>query len=151
MTDLLTPNQYMDLLLARRAAHEARHGRRPGFPALLDWFIEPGDEDLVDMATLVPAQRVETKRPTRPRRYRPASYWRDRLERITARMERINGTTRHETTDRAAHTGIGIRQTGRQARRYGETIDRVSGEYVRLEKQRGHAVRMLRAAEASEP
>lgn len=154
MSELLTPDQYMDLLVRRREAYEAAHPPRAEvklrFPALLDWFIEPGDEDLVDMTAIEAANRPAERRPKRSRRYRPASYWRAELERIASRMDEINGLQRHATSDPAAYGGIGIRQTARQARRYGERIDRAAAEYVRLEKKRTHATRMLRAARARE-
>lgn len=151
---LLTPDQYMDLLVQRRDAYEAAHPPRSAvklrFPALLEWFIEPGDEDLVDMVAIETANRPTQRRPKRPRRYRPASYWHAELERIVTRMDEINGLQRHATSDPAAYVGLGIRQTARQARRYGERIDRAAAEYVRLEKKRAHAARMLRAAQARE-
>lgn len=148
---LLTPDQYVALLLRRQEEHAATHPRVLGFPPLLEWFIEPGDEDLVDMAAIDrPAPSPRPARSKRPRQYRPASHWQAELERIEQRMAAINGIQRHATTDPAAYGGLGIHQTARQARRYGAQIDRAAAEYVRLEKRKTHAARMLRAAQARE-
>lgn len=152
MTTLLTPDQYMDLLLERQAEYVAQNGPAIlGFPPLLDWFIRDGDEALVDMDAIEAADAVVMERPApKPRRYRPASYWRDELDRVTARMNAISGVQRHATDDPAAYGGVGISQTARQRRKYGESLDRTAAEWVRLEARRSHAVSMLRKAEARE-
>lgn len=148
----LSPDQYMDLLAKRRDDYYAEHEHIPGFPALLDWFIQPGDEDLVDMTAIETANRAadDTGRPRQPRRYRPASHWRERLAAIQARLDALNGIQRHDTDDRAAHGGIGIRQTSRQRAQYGKRIDRVAAEYVELERERRDVAAKLRRAEARE-
>ena len=133
----LSPDEYADLLVARRDAYYVDHPPRPGFPAMLDWFVEDGDEDLVDVAACEAATRpLEDDRPRRARTYRPASYWRDRLAKVDARLDALNGVQRHATDDPAAYGGIGIQQTPRQRRKYGERIDRTAAEYVRLTNQR---------------
>ena len=38
----LSPDEYADLLVARRDAYYVDHPPRPGFPAMLDWFVEDG-------------------------------------------------------------------------------------------------------------
>jgi hypothetical protein len=147
----MSPGEYMDLLEQRRQEHYAEHGQpRDGFPALLEWFVRDGDDALVDMGAIETANRAHDDRPKRPRHYRPALYWRARLDHIEARMAAINGASRHNTTDPAAYGGIGIRQTARQRARYGARIDRAASEYVRLESDRSHARRMLAAAEKRE-
>lgn len=152
----LSPDEYADLLVARRDAYYVDHPPRPGFPAMLDWFIEDGDEDLVDVAAVEAATRpLEDDRPRRartyrPASYRPASYWRDRLAKVDARLDAINGIRRHDTSDLAAYGGIGIRQTARQTRRHGSRIDAVAAEYVRLTTQRSNLVAKLARAETRE-
>lgn len=153
MADLLTPEQYMDLLLERQAEYDAQHPRVLGFPPLLDWFIRDGDEHIVDMDAINRANaahdRVE-KRPTRPRYYKPASHWRTVVDTTQKRMDVINGVQRHATTDPAAYGGVGVRQTARQKRKHWERIDNAASEYVRLEARLKHAKTMLRRAEERE-
>ena len=153
MADLLTPDQYMDLLLERQREHEADHPPVGWVRTLPTWFIRDGDERLVDMAAIdkanAAADRAE-KRPTKPRTYRPASHWRDVVERTQKRMDAINGTQRHDTTDPAAYGGVGVRQTARQKRKHWERIDNAAAEYVRLEARLRHAKSMLRKAEGRE-
>lgn len=150
---LLTPEQYMNVLLERQAEYAAEHPPVLGFPPLLDWFIRDGDEHLVDMDAIDRANaahdRVE-KRPTKPRYYKPASHWRAVIERTQRRMDAINGIQRHHTTDPAAYGGVGIRQTSRQRRQYADRIDKAAAEYVRLEARLRHATSMLRKAETRE-
>ena len=141
----MTGDEYMDLLLERRDAYYAEHGQpRPGFPALPEWFIRDGDEELFTP----PEPTPQPKREPKPRTYRPATYWRDRLERIDARLAALDPGPRHGTTDSAAYGGIGIRQTARQDRQWAARIDRTAAEYVRLTKQRAEvAGRLMRAEE----
>lgn len=149
----ITPDEYMDVLLARQAAHIADHPpRRPGFPPLLEWFIRPGDEDLVNMNAIKAATTREDGPPSvkKPRTYRPAAHWRDQLARIDARLEAINGITRHGTTDPAAYGGIGVRQTARQQQRYWARIDRAAAEHTRLTARRAEVAAKLRRAEQRE-
>ena len=147
----LSPDEYADLLAARRDAYYAEHPPRPGFPAMLDWFVEDGDEDLVNVAACEAATRpLEDDRPRRARTYRPAAYWRDRLDAVDARLDAINGIRRHDTSDLAAHGGVGIRQTARQTRRHGSRIDAVAAEYVRLSTQRRDLAARLARAESRE-
>ena len=62
----LSPDEYADLLVARRDVYYVEHPPRPGFPAMLDWFVEDGDEDLVDVAACEAATRpLEDDRPRR--------------------------------------------------------------------------------------
>ena len=153
MADLLTPDQYMDLLLERQREHETEHPPVGWVRTLPTWFIRDGDEHLVDMAAIdkanAAAERVE-KRPTKPRTYRPASHWRGVVERTQKRMDAINGYQRHDTTDSAAYGGVGVRQTPRQRRQHWQRIDSLAAEYVRLEKRLSHAKSMLRKAEERE-
>ena len=147
----LSPDEYADLLVARRDAYYVDHPPRPGFPAMLEWFVEDGDEDLVDVAACEAATRpLEDDRPRRARTYRPASYWRDRLAKVDARLDAINGIRRHDTGDLAAYGGIGIRQTARQTRRHGSRIDAAAAEYVRLSTQRRDLAARLARAETRE-
>lgn len=143
----MNPDQYMDLLVQRREEYYAEHGQpRPGFPALLDWFIRDGDEEIFTPPEPTPQPKPERK----PRTYRPATYWRDRLASIEARMEALDPGPRHDTTDSAAYGGIGVRQTARQNAQWGARIDRTAAEWVRLDQQRREVAGKLARAEKRE-
>ena len=130
MTDLLSPNAYMDLLLERQREYEQEHPPVGWVRTLPTWFIRDGDEHLVDMAAIEAANAA--------------------VERVEKRMDAINGYQRHDTTDPAAYGGVGVRQTARQRRQHWQRIDSVAAEYVRLEKRLAHATSMLRKAERRE-
>ncbi len=137
----LTPEQYMDLLKQRREAYYAEYGQpHPGRPALIEWFIEDGDEQLVDRAAidadLAAADRASRRTAPTPRAHRTAASIRAELDRVEARLAAIEGTRRHDTDDLAAYGGIGIRQTGRQRRKHGERLDRLAQEHTRLTRKR---------------
>lgn len=148
--NLLSPNAYMDLLLERQREYEQEHPPVGWVRTLPTWFIRDGDEHLVDMAAVEAANAAVEKRPTKPRRYKPASHWRDVIDRTQKRMDVINGYQRHDTTDPAAYGGVGVRQTERQRRKHWQRIDSAAAEYVRLEKRLEHATSMLRKAEQRE-
>lgn len=115
---LLDGEEYMELLEYRRAEWEAAHPAReaaeaqiaqikaefpdanpqikpklPPLRPLLEWFILPGDEDLVDMAALERAVAPEPapKRTPRPRVYRSAASLREERDRVQARMDAVAG------------------------------------------------------------
>lgn len=145
---VLTGDEYMALLVERREAYYAEHGQpRLGFPALLEWFIRDGDEELFTP----PEPTPQPKREAKPRTYLPASHWRERLARVEARMAQIDGSTRrHDTDDPAAYGGIGVRQTARQQRQHWNRIDRAAAEMVRLEQRRKEYAGKLARAEQRE-
>jgi hypothetical protein len=116
----MTGDEYMELLARRRDEWEAAHPARaaveaqierikrdfPGsnpvirpdwkpWPALLEWFIEPGDEDLVD----IPEPQTQPKQKPKPRVYRSAASLREDRDRLVAKRDAI--TTDDETPDRA--------------------------------------------------
>ena len=143
----LTGDEYMALLVERRDAYYAEHGQpRLGFPALLEWFIRDGDEDLFTPPEPTPQPKSERK----PRTYKPASHWRERLARIDAELAALDPGPRHGTTDPAAYGGIGVRQTARQDRQWGARIDRAAERYVRLTRARNEVAGKLARAETRE-
>ena len=143
----MTGDEYVALLVQRREEYYAKHGQpRPGFPALLEWFIRPGDEEIFTP----PEPAPQPKRETTPRTYRSAAYWRQELARIEARMNALDPGPRHNTTDSAAYGGIGIRQTARQNRQWGQRIDKTAAEWVRLNTRRRQITAKLARAEARE-
>lgn len=149
---LLTPAEYADVLAERAAAWQQDNPSRLGAPPLIEWFIEDADVDLVDMDAIDAANTAADppRRTKQPRRYRPASYWRGKLERVDARLADLHGTQRHDTTDVAAYAGIGVRQTPRQRARYGSRVDAAAAETVNLTARRADLARRLRSAELRE-
>lgn len=106
----MTGDQYMELLEQRRAAYMAANPPRQiaeaaierikrEFPhanpqlkpkwqpleALLEWFIQPGDEDLVEL----PEKKPAPKRQPKPRVYRSAASLREERDRLVARRVAI--------------------------------------------------------------
>lgn len=140
----LTGDQYMELLLQRQAAFMAQCTPRPGAKVLLaptlESFVRPGDEDLVEL----PAP--EPHRTPVPRRYRPASYWRERIAALDAQMNDTAAAV--DLGDRAAAGGVGIGRS--RATRHGRRADAALSRYTALATRRDHAERMLRAATARE-
>jgi hypothetical protein len=138
----------MELLQQRMeewlAANPLPNGMSRKFPPLLTWFIQDGDEDLVDPAILA-APEPQPKPVRKPRYYRPASYWRDRIDRLEPQMQVL---TEPLINDRAAAGGVplGPKRTARIQAREDSRLQK----YVALDKQLNHARHMLRAAEARE-
>lgn len=141
----LSGDEYMALLQQRADQWLAsRSGVRPKFPPLLTWFIQDGDEDLVDPAILAPPEPAP-KPVRRPRYYRPASYWRTEVARLEAERAALAEPL---ITDRAAAGGValGPKRTAHIQQREDARLRR----YVALEPKLRHAQAMLRAAEARE-
>lgn len=150
----LTPDEYMALLLERRDDYETRHPpTRPWIRALPEWFIRDGDEDLVDMDAIEDVNRRATEQPTRtpkPRNYRPASHWREKLARIDRELDALDPGPRFGTTDMAAYGGVGVPQTARQNAQWARRIDRTAERYVRLTRARDEIAGKLARAERRE-
>ncbi len=87
----MTGDEYITVLEQRRAAYMAE---RPGQPEwlvpLLEWFIEPGDEQLVTLPA--PAPKPERPAPA-PRRYRSAASLRAARDQLQARLDALTGTS----------------------------------------------------------
>lgn len=104
----LTGEQYMELLEERRTEWEAAHQPDPEaeierikaeFPnarpklkpgwvpprPLLEWFVEPGDEDLVEL----PEPKPAPKRTPKPRTYRSVQSLKEERDRLLARRAAI--------------------------------------------------------------
>ncbi|MBF6416961.1 hypothetical protein [Nocardia cyriacigeorgica] len=142
----LSGDEYMALLQQRMDEWLAIHSTtvRPKFPPLLEWFIQDGDENLVDPAILA-APEPQPKPVRRPRYYRPASYWQTEVARLEAERATL---TEPLITDRAAAGGValGPKRTARIQQREDGRLRR----YVALEPKLRHAQAMLRAAAARE-
>ncbi len=142
----LSGDEYMDLLQQRMdewlAANSAT--MNPKYPPLFQWFVRDGDEDLVDPALLA-APEPKPKPVRQPRYYRPASYWREQVERIEAQRAALAEPL---VTDRAAAGGcaLGPKRTARVQKLEDGRLRR----YAALEPKLLRAQHMLRAAVARE-
>jgi hypothetical protein len=149
---IVTGNEYMEILVARAADWEARHPTPTEFPPgairprlrlppLLEWFIRDEDELWVQL----PEPQRTPKPEPKPRYYRPASYWRERCDRITVQMDALAAPI---LPDVAAARGqaIGRKRTARVQ----ERMDSQLARYTALRRKLNHAEGMLRAAEQRE-
>ena len=144
---LLTGDEYMALLVERQAAHIAKHPPNPSWLVpLLEWFILPGDEDLFTP----PKPTPQPKRERKPVNYKPASHWRQKLERIDAELAALDPGPRFGTTDMAAYGGVGVPQTARQNRQWARRIDRAAERYGRLTRARDEIAGKLARAKRRE-
>lgn len=126
----LTGDEYMALLLERQAAYVAEHPPAPGVTwaarPLLEWFIQPGDEELFTPPKEVP----QPKRETKPRVYRPAASLREERDRLIAQRAPLLVPL---SPDRAASGGValGRKRTARMQQRE----DRRLQQYVALTRR----------------
>lgn len=117
----MTGDEYVTVLLERQQQHCAKRGITGPYRPLLEWFIRPGDEDMVDL----PVEPAALKLAPTPRRYRSAASLRAERDRLVARRGRLG---RPDTDDPAA-VRAGHRQVTRQAAR----LDRELRRYVTLD------------------
>jgi len=147
--DPLTGDQYVEhVLLARQAAWADQHrpaGEAKGLkltriitPLLPDFVLE-ADTPHVQLPQATPKPRPQ------PRKYRPASYWQDRVNKLGAQMKTMAEPI---ITDRAAAGGAGLGQ--RRTRRVQQREDTRLARYTQLQRRHVHAQQMLRAAQARE-
>lgn len=155
----MTGDEYMELLEQRRQAWESAHPAREAaeariaeikreFPganpqikpkwgppvALLEWFIEPGDEDLVDL----PKPEPKAKRQPTPRVYRSAASLREERDRLQQRLDLICGV---EDTGDMAVVNLSPHSRSRAARTAGRRrfakldrdLDRAAGLRRRIQ------------------
>lgn len=142
VTGRMTGDEYMAELKRRADAWaDENGGRKTGFPPLLEWFIRDEDVDLVDL----PPDPEIPKRVRQPRHYRPASYWRPRVEKMRAELARLSAPILPE---RAAATGEALGRS--RTLKVAAQMDRRLQRYVEMEKRLRHAEHMLRSAEMRE-
>ena len=147
--DPLTGDQYVEyVLLARQTAWADQHRTaseakglklsRITTPLLPDFVLE------ADIAHVQLPQTTPKPRP-QPRKYRPASYWQDRVNKLGAQMKTMAEPI---ITDRAAAGGAGLGQ--RRTCRVQQREDTRLARYTQLQRRHVHAQQMLRAAQARE-
>lgn len=88
LTEPVTGEQYMEILLQRQAAWITRNGGNRMLRPLLEWFIRDGDEEFVQLPETAPA----AKRERTPRTYRSAESLRAERDQVQARMNAITGS-----------------------------------------------------------
>ncbi|MCZ4587641.1 hypothetical protein O4328_28805 [Rhodococcus opacus] len=147
--DPLTGEQYMEqVLLARQAAWIEQHKADAAANALTITTVwAPLLPDFVLDAD-VPHVRLPQSKPKRrpkPRRYRPASYWQDRVDTLDTEMQALSTPI---ITDRAVAGGAGLGP--RRTRRVQKQMDTRLARYTKLQLRHTHAQQMLRAAQARE-
>lgn len=131
ITEPMGAEDYMTLLAARQEAWMAAHPA-VRWPALLEWFILPGEEALVRLPEHVPAEKPARK----PRVYRSAAELHEERGKLLARMITVAGTD--DVPDRAA-ANLSPNARSRAARTAGrrrfDRMDRALEEFARLQRR----------------
>lgn len=146
---VLDPQGYMDLLVERQNAHMAEHPPTlPWLVPLLEWFIQPGDEDLVDMDAIEAsnARSSDSPKPERtPRVYRTSESLREERDRLIAQRAPLAEPI---SPDRAASGGValGAKRTARLQTREDSRLRR----YVALTRRIETLDHRIRSADARE-
>lgn len=142
----MTGDEYMDVLLERQAEYELDHPAvRPWLRPLLEWFVRPGDEKLVDLPAPV-VSAPAAKPPTRPRTYRTVESLRAERDRLQARADALVGSA--GVPDRAASHGEAMGRSG--TRRQSASDDRKLAQYVEVAKRINTLDYRIARAEARE-
>lgn len=152
----LTGDEYIELLLhrqnkwveANRPAHEKwaelnpeTVPRRQFLVPLLEWFIEDGDEEIVNLPDEAPRPvKVRT-----PRTYLPASHWRAEKERVQAQMQALAVPVFPEVAA-ARGQALGTVRTRKAAARQDRNLEK----YAALQKKLSALEGKLRSAEYRE-
>lgn len=136
---------YIEVLLTRQAAWVAAHSLRCLSP-LLEWFVEPGDEQWVRLPDTAPAAKREVK----PRVYRSAAAIRAELVEVEAKMASIAGSGPQD----GASVNLSPHSRSRAARNAGRRrfvqLDRDLARYTALDTRRAGLAGRLAAADARE-
>jgi hypothetical protein len=137
---------YMNVLVERQQRWTQAHPE-VRWPALLEWFILPGEEALVQLPEHVPAEKPARK----PRVYRSAAELREKRDKLVARMERV--ARAGDVPDRAA-ANLSPFARSRPARNAGRRrfadMDRNLAEYAKLQRQVAVLDGQIARAEARE-
>lgn len=137
---------YMDLLVTRQTAYETHRPNRLGFPTLIEWFIQPGDENWVR----IPEEKRQPKRVTTPRVYRSADSIAEELAEVETKLAAF-GT---EDCDDNAVVNLSPYSRSRAARNAGRRrfaqLDRDLERYTALCKRRDALQGRLTTARARE-
>ncbi|WP_134667862.1 hypothetical protein [Amycolatopsis sp. CFH S0078] len=147
LTAAITGDDYIEVLLERQTAWLDSLGQvRPKYPPLLEWFVQDGDEQWVQLPEHQPVPKPERK----PRAYRSAESLREERDRVQAQMDVITGSG----SDDAASVNLSPRSRNRAAARAGRArfakLDRDLERYAKLSTRLDRLDGRLKAAEARE-
>lgn len=157
MTAQLTGDEYIALLQRRQDEWVAAQAQRPfrvRFTPLLEDFVEPGDEDLVDPTVYAPAppqpKQTPTKRTPKPRKYRSAESLRAERDRVQARRDAIAARDCRDVA--IVNLGPSSRNSrfARAGRRRFEQMDRDLQRYTQLTAKLADLGGRIARAEARE-
>lgn len=149
LTEPISGDEYVRVVLVQRqeAWLRAHPSARPGFPPLLEWFIEARDEEFVQLPESEPAPKKERK----PRVYRSAESLREELAEVERRMAAVAGAG--DCGDGAV-VNLSPFARSRAARVAGrkrfEQMDRALEKYGRLRRRRDGLRCRIAAAEKRE-
>lgn len=147
LTEPTTGDQYIEVLLRRQQAWLGSLGQvRPKYPPLLEWFIQDGDEQWVQLPESAPAPKRERK----PRTYRSAASLREERNRVQAQMDQIAGTG----SDDPASVNLSPFSRNKSAASAGRArfakLDRDLERYAKLSARLERLNGQIRSAEARE-
>jgi hypothetical protein len=150
LTGPISGDEYVRVVLVRRQeAWIAAHETSRGFPPLLEWFIEPGDEEFVQLPEAV--EKPSSKDAPKPRQYRSAESLRAERDGLLRRMEQVAG--RGDLGDRAA-VNLSPYARSRAARTAGRRrfaqMDRDLETYTKLKRRLDVLNSRIARAEARE-
>lgn len=147
LSELISGDDYMQVLVQRQQAWTAANApARSSWASapLLEWFVEPGDEQFVQLPE--PTRRPDPQ----PRMYRSAESLRAERDEVERRMNEIAGTG---PTDGAA-VNLSPYSRSRAARTAGRRrfaqLDRSLEQYTKLQHRRDQLNGRLANAEARE-
>jgi len=149
LTEPISGEDYMEVLVARQAAYVATQGQSgplQRFLPLLEWFVRAEDEPFVILPESTPAP----KRTRQPRVYRSAASIRAELDDVEARLAAFGA---NDVPDRAAANlspHARSRAAARAGRRRFERMDRDLQRYTALARRRDQLAGRLASAEARE-
>lgn len=146
LTGPISGEEYIQVLLARQAAHVAAHPHPRGWPPLLEWFVRAEDEPYVVLPEATPVP----KRTPKPRVYRSAESIRAELEIVDAQLAAFGV---NDVPDRAAANlspHARSRAAARAGRRRFTRMDRDLQRYTALTRRRDRLAGRLATAEARE-
>ncbi|MEV8610266.1 hypothetical protein AB0383_20465 [Amycolatopsis sp. NPDC051373] len=146
LTEPISGDEYMQVLLQRQAAWLARNGGALKFPPLLEWFVQDGDEQWVQLTETEPAPKKERK----PRVYRSAASLREERDNVAAKLDAL---TAEDTTDGAVvnlSPNSRSKSAARAGRRRFAKMDRDLQRYTTLRNKLALLNSRVATAEARE-
>lgn len=146
--DMLDVDEYMELLEFRmqvwQEAQPPVTGPLKRFPPLLEWFVEPGDEDFVVLP------KPKPKRKPRPRVYRSAASIRAERDEVQRRIDALNGADNGDMAITNLSPFAKSKAAARAGRRRFAKLDRDLEKFSNLSARLSRLNGRLASAEARE-